>query len=90
MQKNGCNIPSSNKPSVTPEGKELVDITAELLSAIGHKKSPNMSGNYRCPSEVDKPLNLFDIAKLQKVFEIPNKMAEKITSLLQFSASVDC
>ena len=25
----------------------------------------------------------FDIAKLQKVFEIPNKMAEKITSLLQ-------
>lgn len=42
-----------------------------------------MSGNYRCPSEVDKPLNLFDIAKLQKVFELPNKMAEKITSLLQ-------
>lgn len=26
---------------------------------------------------------MFDIAKLQKVFELPNKMAEKLTSLLQ-------
>ena len=42
-----------------------------------------MSGNYRCPSEAVEPLNLFDIAKLQKVFDIPKKMAEKLTSLLQ-------
>ena len=27
-----------------------------------------MSGNYRCPSEVVKSLNLFDIAKLQRKF----------------------
>ena len=68
-----------------------MDITAELSSARQDiKKAWLCSGKYRCPSEVDNPLMRFDIAKLQKFFELPNKMAEKITSLLQFSASVDC
>ena len=80
---------SLNKSKRRPMGKELADITAELSSAFGHKKSPSMSGNYRCPSEAISRSTCLALQIYGEKMKPPNIFPKKLTSLLQLFQSCE-